>query len=61
MVVRAKPARREDTAVDDEEWVVVKDRSIERGWGVSLFAKENGHSASAVSYTHLTLPTKRIV
>lgn len=46
MVVRAKPARREDTAVDDEEWVVVKDRSIERGWGVSLFAKENGHSAS---------------
>merc|ERR1712159_101732 len=46
MVVRAKPARREDTSVDDEEWVVVKDRSIERGWGVSLFAKENGHSAS---------------
>ena len=46
MVVRAKPARREDTAVDDKEWVVVKDRSIERGWGVSLFAKDNGHSAS---------------
>lgn len=45
MAVSVKPAQGEDVAVDDDEWVVVKDRSIERGWGMSLFAKENGHSA----------------
>lgn len=46
MAVSVKPAQREDVAGDDE-WVVVKDQSIERGWGMSLFRDRcMTHSAS---------------
>ena len=37
--------------------IVLAQAAIESGWGSSRFAQEY----NAVSYTHLTLPTKRIV
>ena len=35
--------------------------SIKRGWNEDAFMRAQGLSVEAVSYTHLTLPTKRIV
>ena len=39
----------------------VKEREKEREWKNAQFSAKNMRDAATVSYTHLTLPTKRIV
>ena len=60
--VRVKPAQKmrqgRDRAIGEEITIAAKPASVEVACPV---AREGEDSAVTVSYTHLTLPTKRIV
>ena len=50
-----------DAEVSDESLADIVTPSNGYAYGVELFGQKMSGSLSAVSYTHLTLPTKRIV